>query len=74
MQEINKKSCWFFLLSNVTNKFFAVQVHGWEIEINLGSVVYSMTSDALTFTLYKFSMTIVFTYVLLEHDVKKDTF
>ena len=74
MQEINKKSCWFFLLRNFTNKFFAVQVHGWEIEINLGSVVYSMTSDALTFTLYKFSMTIVFTYVLLEHDVKKDTF
>ena len=50
-------SCYYAIL---LIKFFSVKVHSWEIRINLGSVVYSRANDALTFTLSKFLMAIVF--------------
>ena len=41
-------SCYYAML---LIKLFSVQVHSREIQINLGSVVYSRTNDALTFSL-----------------------
>ena len=50
-------SCYYAML---LIKFFSVQIHSWKIQINSGSVVYSRTSDSLTFTLSNFLMGIVF--------------
>ena len=48
------------LILVITQSYFSVHVHNWEIQINLGSVVYSRTNDPLTFTLSNFLMAIVF--------------